>query len=100
VILVDDGLDDGLGILAALAGLRHYHPQSVIVATPSATPAIRQLVGRRADALVALAGPPDARTPWRHPLGDDDAAILLDRYRSHNAAVLPAVSMSICSAAR
>jgi predicted phosphoribosyltransferase len=99
LILVDDGLDDGLGILAALSGLRHYHPHSVIVATPWARPAVRQLVGQRAGALVALAGPPDARSPWRQPLGDDDAAILLERYRYDNPIVRPSAAIAICPTA-
>ena len=102
VILVDDGLGDGLVQLAALAGLRHYHPQSVTLATPSATPAVMQVIARHVATIVALATIPDAhqeaRSSWRHMLGDDAAAILLDGYRYDNATVHPATSISICSA--
>jgi putative phosphoribosyl transferase len=86
VILVDDGLEDGLLQLAALQALRRQHPQRCIVATPNGTTAALQLVARRADALVALTTVAnesrDEISRWRHSLGDDQAALLFERFRA------------------
>jgi putative phosphoribosyl transferase len=85
VILVDDGLGNGLLQLAVLAALRHYHPQRCIVATPSGTPAALGRVARMADELVTLTHVTGEREPaimhWQHALGDDDAAALLQRWQ-------------------
>ncbi|HET9221056.1 MAG TPA: phosphoribosyltransferase, partial [Roseiflexaceae bacterium] len=85
VILVDDGLESGLLQLAALRGLRHLHPQRCIVATPSATTDALQMVARHADSVIALAHTAGTEGPgehgWRLGLGDDDSAILLERYQ-------------------
>jgi predicted phosphoribosyltransferase len=91
VILVDDGLGDGLVQLAALYALRRQHPRRCIVATPYASNAAMQRVARRADVIVALSSVPDDEDSplghWRHSVGDDDAAILLDRLRSNQSAL-------------
>ena len=83
VILVDDGLDGGLLQLAALQALRRLHPQRCIIATPGGTTAALQLIAPHADAIVALTHTTGALAPpvrsWRHGLGDDDSAILLER---------------------
>jgi putative phosphoribosyl transferase len=101
VILVDDGLSNGLLQLAALAALRHYHPQRCIVATPSGTPAALGRVARRADELVTLTHSTgereDARTHWQHALGDDDAAAMLHRWQV--AAAIGAVGRAALAAA-
>ena len=85
VILVDDGLDSGLLQLAALQALRRLHPQRCIIATPGGTTAALQLIAPHADAIVALTHTTDEdglpARGWRHGLGDDDSAILLERCR-------------------
>jgi predicted phosphoribosyltransferase len=85
VILVDDGLSNGLLQLAALAALRHYHPQRCIVATPYGTPSALGHIARLADELVTLTHVTGERqdliTHWQHALGDDDAAALLHRWQ-------------------
>jgi putative phosphoribosyl transferase len=95
VILVDDGLNTGLLQLAALAALRHYHPQRCIVATPFGSPAALEHIARRADELVTLThGTGEhqgAITRWQHALGDEDAAALLHRWQM-DAAILDIAS--------
>lgn len=85
VILVDDGLGSGLVQLAALQALRRYHPQQRIIATPGGTAAVKQLIARRADGLITLRNADDAdynqHRQWRTSLGDDEAAVLLERSR-------------------
>jgi putative phosphoribosyl transferase len=85
VILVDDGLSNGLLQLAALAALRHYHPQRCIVATPYGTQSALGHIARMADELVVLThvtGDHQAAIKhWQHALGDDDAAALLHRWQ-------------------
>jgi putative phosphoribosyl transferase len=85
VILVDDGLGDGLVQLAAIRALRRMHAARCIVATPFATPAAIQRVARRADLVLALATEADdqhdGRGHWRQPLDDEFAAALLESYR-------------------
>jgi putative phosphoribosyl transferase len=89
VILVDDGLHGGLIQLAALRALRRLHPQRCIVATPYGTTDALQIVARHADALVTLEHLTDAEElrghGWRLGLGDEDSAILLDRYQRQTA---------------
>jgi putative phosphoribosyl transferase len=91
VILVDDGLSNGLQ-LAALAALRHYHPQRCIVATPYGTPSALRRVARMADELVTLTHVDDQRQDaskhWQHTLGDDEAAALLHDLRLSQSAIL------------
>jgi putative phosphoribosyl transferase len=85
VILVDDGLSDGLVQLAALRALRHMHAARCVVATPCATPEAIQRVARRADAVFALSGNAASRQDghghWQHPLDDEVAAALVEAYR-------------------
>jgi putative phosphoribosyl transferase len=85
IFLVDDGLGSGLPQLAALQALRSAHGYHVIVATPYATELAAQCVARHADGLIALARSQDRlgeRGPqWSEPLDDDQAALLLKRYR-------------------
>jgi putative phosphoribosyl transferase len=86
VILVDDGLGDGLVQLAAIRALRHMHAARCVVATPYATPAAIQRVARRADQVFALDGQaiqPDARGQSHQPLDDEAAAGLVETYRQH-----------------
>lgn len=89
IILVDDGLSDGLVQLAALSALRRLNPRRCIVATPYCDSRTMELVAPHADLLVALAcdAPEPRQDPfhWSWPLGDDDAAIMLERYRRHAA---------------
>jgi putative phosphoribosyl transferase len=91
VILVDDGLGNGLLQLAALAALRHYHPQRCIVATPYGTQSALGHIARMADELVTLTHitgeRQDAIKRWQYALGDDDAAALLHRWQI--AAAIP-----------
>jgi putative phosphoribosyl transferase len=86
VILVDDGLANGLIQLAALRALRHLHPQRCIVATLHGTTAALQIVARHADALVTLTTEAnealDAASRWCQALGDDEAALLFERLRA------------------
>lgn len=85
VILVDDGLGSGMAQLAALQALRHFRAQSCIVATPVGTKAAVQRVARWADTVVALASVEDELLSggrhWQQALGDDEAAVLLERCR-------------------
>ena len=101
VILVDDGLSNGLLQLAALAALRHHHPQRCIVATPYGTPSALGHIARMADELVTLTHVTgeceDAITHWQHALGDDDAAALLHRWQV--AAAIGAVGPAALAAA-
>jgi hypothetical protein len=87
VILVDDGLGDGLMQLAAIRALRRMHAARCVVATPSATPAALQRVARRADLVFALSGEatqPDGRRQSHQPLDDEIAAGLVETYRQHS----------------
>jgi putative phosphoribosyl transferase len=85
VILVDDGLGDGLVQLAAIRALRRMHAACCIVATPLATPDAIQRVARRADLVLALSSEEvvqqDGRGHWRHQLDDEVAAALVEAYR-------------------
>ena len=85
VILVDDGLGDGLIQLAAIRALRRMHAARCVVATPYATPDAIQRVARRADLVIALsstaAGRQNGHGYWGHPLDDDVAAVLAEAYR-------------------
>ncbi|NWG19401.1 MAG: phosphoribosyltransferase [Chloroflexi bacterium] len=87
VILVDDGMHSGLAQLAALQALRHYHPPACIIATPRAHPTALRRITPWADQVVALDDHASTRADdidgWQTSLGDDDATILLDRYRLH-----------------
>jgi putative phosphoribosyl transferase len=93
VILVDDGLDNGLLQLAALAALRRYHPQRCIVATPYSTQSALGHITHMANELVTLPHATgerqDAIKHWQYALGDDDAAALLRRWQ------MPAADFSI-----
>jgi putative phosphoribosyl transferase len=88
VILVDDGLGDGLVQLAALRALRRMHAARCVVATPYATPDAIQRVAWRTDLMLALTSgdrdQTDRRKPWRHPLDDEVAAALVESYRQHS----------------
>jgi len=81
VILVDDGLGDGLAQLAAIKVLRRLHTARCVVATPRATPAAVQRVAQRADRVIALdygAGDlPGMSGHWHHSIDDETAAALL-----------------------
>jgi putative phosphoribosyl transferase len=85
VILVDDGLSDGLVQLAAIRALRHMHAARCVVATPCATPAAIQRVERRADVVIALARnaavQQDDHGHRGYPLDDEVAAALAEAYR-------------------
>jgi predicted phosphoribosyltransferase len=89
VILVDDGLGDGLVQLAAIRALRHMHAARCVVATPCATPEAIQRVARRADLVLALSNEAtvqqDGRGHWRHSLDDEVAAALAESYRQQGA---------------
>jgi putative phosphoribosyl transferase len=88
VILVDDGLGDGLLQLAALRALRRMHAARCVVATTLAAPAAVQRVARRADQVIVLASADEAQTDshghWRQPLDDETAAALAAAYRQHS----------------
>lgn len=90
VILVDDGLRSGLAQLVALQALRHYHPARCLLATPRGGAEARRLVTPWVEQVVALThqepGRDDAVDGWRMPLSDEDAAILLERYRLYTDA--------------
>jgi len=85
VILVDDGLGDGLVQLAAIRVLRRLHAAHCVVATPWATPDAIQRLARRADLVIALDGGevdrPDRWGHWRHPIDDETAAVVLENER-------------------
>lgn len=85
VILVDDGLGDGLMQLAALRALRRLHAARCIVASPTATAEAIERVGWRAEKVLALSSEAavqqERRDQWSHPLDDDVAAALADAYR-------------------
>jgi putative phosphoribosyl transferase len=86
VILVDDGLGDGLVQLAAIRALRHLHAARCVVATPHATSAAIQRVARRADQVFALDGEAnqlDGLGQLHQLLDDEAAAALVETYRQH-----------------
>jgi predicted phosphoribosyltransferase len=86
VILVDDGMGDGLLQLAAIAALRRLHAARCVVATPFGTSAALQRVTRRADFVVALnSAGPAARERWEHTIGDAEAAALAAHGWRHGA---------------
>jgi putative phosphoribosyl transferase len=89
VILVDDGLGDGLVQLAAIRALRRLHAARCVVATPFATPDAIQRVAWRTDLMLALTSgdgdQTDHRKPWHHPLDDEVAAALVESYRQRGA---------------
>ena len=88
VILVDDGLSDGLVQLAAVRALRRMHAARCVVATPYATPDAIQRVARRADLVLALTSEAaleqHGRGHWRYPVDDEVAAALAEAYRQHD----------------
>jgi putative phosphoribosyl transferase len=85
VILIDDGLGDGLAQLAALAALRHLHLARCIVATPLANPMALHQVAQRADQVVVLQN--NSTLPggaaWQHSIDDETAAAILAQDRGH-----------------
>lgn len=85
VIVVDDGLGDGLVQLAAIRALRHMHAARCVVATPCARPDAIERVARRADLVLALpdetASQQDGHGHWVYPLDDEVAAALAETYR-------------------
>ena len=84
VILVDDGLGDGLVQLAAIRALRHMHAARCVVATPYATPTAIQRVARRADQVLALdseAIQTDSHGQLHQLLDDEAAAAMVESYR-------------------
>lgn len=85
VILADDGLSSGLAQLAALQALRRYHPVACLLATPRADERIVRMIRPWADEVIVLHlhahGPANTVDGWRLPLSDEDAAVLLERYR-------------------
>jgi putative phosphoribosyl transferase len=87
VILVDDGLSSGLAQLAALQALRRYHPVACLLATPRADEHTLRMIRPWADEVIVLNlhahSPTNTVDGWRMPLSDEDAAILLERYRLH-----------------
>jgi putative phosphoribosyl transferase len=86
IMLVDDGLTDGMIQLAALAAVRQRHPRRCIVATTHGSAEALERVASHADALVALADAPGAHPQlerrWRYSLDDTAAAALLAECRS------------------
>jgi len=89
VILVDDGLSSGLAQLAALQALRRYHPVACLLATPRADEHILRMIRPWADEVIVLNLHSHSATNtvdgWQMPLSDEDAALLLERYRLHGA---------------
>ncbi|MCS6840558.1 MAG: phosphoribosyltransferase family protein [Roseiflexus sp.] len=90
VILVDDGLSSGLAQLAAIQALRRYHPVACLLVTPRADERTLRMTRPWADDVIVLNllsadGPTNTADGWRLPLSDEDAAILLERYRLHVA---------------
>lgn len=87
VILVDDGLGSGLAHLAALQALRRYHPLACLLATPRADEHILRIIRPWVDEAIVLDlhthTPTNSVDGWQMPLSDEDAAILLERYRLH-----------------
>ncbi|HEX9373797.1 MAG TPA: phosphoribosyltransferase family protein [Roseiflexaceae bacterium] len=85
IILVDDGLCDGLGQLAAIESIRHAHVHRCVVASPGGAPDALDRVARRADELVTLdcmdEERGDAPFHWRQAMGDDETPALLDQCR-------------------
>jgi predicted phosphoribosyltransferase len=88
VILVDDGLGDGLVQLAALAAVRRMHVAHCIVATPFATPGATQRLARHTDLVLTLAsvevGQRAGHTYWHSSLDDEAAAALVEHDRQRN----------------
>ncbi len=89
VILVDDGLSSGLAQLAALQALRRYHPVACLLATPRADEHVLRTIRLWADDVIVLHLHTHSSTNtvdgWQLPLSDEDAAVLLERYRRHIA---------------
>lgn len=89
VILVDDGLSSGLAQLAALQALRRYHPVACLLATPRADEHILRTIRLWVDDVIVLHLHTHSSTNtvdgWQLPLSDEDAAVLLERYRRHVA---------------
>ncbi|MEN9933943.1 MAG: hypothetical protein RLZZ387_522 [Chloroflexota bacterium] len=85
VILVDDGLGSGLAHLAALRGLRRYHPHQCILATPFGTEAALARVEHACDSVVCLeivgSGEDDPLERWAWPVCEEEAAAMLARLR-------------------
>lgn len=85
VILVDDGIGDGLIQLAALQSLHHAHVHHCVVATPRATAAAIHCIGHHADEIVALEIVEDAlgdpAPHWRRLMGDDETPALFEQCR-------------------
>jgi putative phosphoribosyl transferase len=80
VILVDDGISDGLLQLAALATLHRAHVRQCIVATPGGTKAALQRVRAATDLLISAQYIPTPGIGQRK-LSDDEAATLLHTYQ-------------------
>lgn len=57
VIVVDDGLATGSTMRAAVAALRQYEPDRIVVAVPVAPPETVAILGREADEVICLLTP-------------------------------------------
>lgn len=59
VVVVDDGIATGATVHAAVLGLRHHEPASVVVAVPVASIAAVRLLSADTDQILALSTPGD-----------------------------------------
>ena len=82
VILVDDGIATGSTMRAAIAAVRHMHPQKIVVAVPVGAADTVLALRREADQVVCLATPEPfyAIGPWYrdfHQVDDSEVSRLL-----------------------
>ncbi len=94
VVLVDDGIDTGGTILAAIEAIRAENPKLIVLAVPVAPPNVLGQLGARVDRLVCLHTPTDLHAIglWYDdfpPVPDEYVVQLLERARrSHPGAEL------------
>lgn len=82
VIVVDDGLETGASVCAALLALRASKPAWIVVAVPVAPPGAQERIGTAADEFVCALSPPDFSSVGQYyqdfePPGDEEVRALL-----------------------
>jgi putative phosphoribosyl transferase len=97
VMLIDDGIDTGGTVLAAVEAIRSENPKLIVLAVPVASPAVLATVGPKVDRVVCLHTPATL-----HALGlwyddfthvpDEEVTRLLERARKFSAAGEPVLS--------
>lgn len=96
-IIVDDGIDTGGTVLAAIEAIRSETPKLIVLAVPVATPSVLAVVGPKVDRVVCLHTPNSlhALGLWYEDFAhvpNEEVTRLLERARKFPASGDPALS--------